>query len=180
MMSHLVSAVNAVLFLFCLLLVPRNSLATGENSPSADEIYHQFAYPEKLHAKQPATPVLLFLIDSLRWDIFERYRRHTNQELPGFSKLKAVGGHVERVAPVFPAECYPNLLSIITGKYPEEHRLLFTTMYDESQNRSFTFDGRSHHQSQADRIALGDLWNPEDQVSCFHRKRILSIIIDLY
>ncbi|TPP58060.1 Translation initiation factor eIF-2B subunit alpha [Fasciola gigantica] len=44
------------------------------------------------------------------------------------------------------------------GKYPDEHRLLFTTMFDEATNRSFTFDGRLHH-SQSDRVAASELWN---------------------
>lgn len=141
-------------------LVLRISVASNEIPLSGDEIYSQLLYP----GHREKTPVLLLLIDSLRWDIIDQHRLLTKQDLPGFKLMMELGGHIKRVTPVFPAECYPNLLTLVTGKYPKEHRLLFTTMFDEGTNRSFTYDNRSNH-TQNEWVASGELWNPELETS---------------
>lgn len=55
---------------------------------------------------------------------------------------------------------------------------MFTTMFDEETNRSFTYDDRSHH-TQNEWVASGELWNPEVEVTrCF--KEILFLFHYLF
>lgn len=89
---------------------------------------------------QDRHPLLLLLIDSLRWDLVDQYALRFNMTLRGFGQLRDYGSYVERVTPVFPAECFPNLLSLFTGQYPIEHGGIFTQLFDEHENRSFNFD----------------------------------------
>ncbi|KAF7256511.1 hypothetical protein EG68_06577 [Paragonimus skrjabini miyazakii] len=84
-------------------------------------------------------PLLILLIDGLRWDLLDQFEAKTNKTLPGFARLKQHGGHVKRITPVFPTECHPNLISMLTGLYPIDHGAIFNQLYDTNRNESFSY-----------------------------------------
>ena len=57
--------------------------------------------------------LLVLLLDGFRWDYV---RDELLEKLPNFKFLKSNGSSVKRVKPVFPADCYPNIYSLFTGK----------------------------------------------------------------
>ncbi|CAL1264238.1 unnamed protein product [Larinioides sclopetarius] len=70
--------------------------------------------------------LLLILVDGCRWD----YPDQDNTGLPGFRKLAENGVRAPYVTPIFPANSYPNLYTIMTGLYPESHGFVQNMMYD--------------------------------------------------
>ncbi|GBN57157.1 hypothetical protein AVEN_216313-1 [Araneus ventricosus] len=55
--------------------------------------------------------LLLILVDGCRWD----YPDQDSTGLPGFRKLAENGVRAPYVTPIFPANSYPNLYTIMTG-----------------------------------------------------------------
>ncbi|KAF8565688.1 hypothetical protein P879_08041 [Paragonimus westermani] len=84
-------------------------------------------------------PLLILLIDGLRWDLLDQFEAKTNKTLFGFARLKQYGGHVKSITPVFPAECHPNLISMLTGLYPVDHGAIFNQLYDTNRNELFSY-----------------------------------------
>ncbi|GAA50667.1 Ectonucleotide pyrophosphatase/phosphodiesterase member 6 [Clonorchis sinensis] len=128
--------------------------------PPPDTDYSRF--PELLFANQmlssppsmptdhKKSPLLLLLLDSFRWDLLDHFAKRTNHTLRGFNRLITGGGYMKQVRPVFPAECHPNIMSLLTGLYPAEHGMLFTKMYDERRNRSVGFMEQDVHSPTPD------------------------------
>ncbi|MDE0588299.1 MAG: ectonucleotide pyrophosphatase/phosphodiesterase, partial [Candidatus Marinimicrobia bacterium] len=68
--------------------------------------------------------VILISMDGFRWDYFEK----TNT--PNFDKLIDGGSKSEALIPSFPSKTFPNHITIVTGRYPENHGIIANRMYD--------------------------------------------------
>lgn len=106
--------------------------------------------PPSMSTDRKKSPLLLLLLDSFRWDLLDHFAKRTNRTLRGFDRLITGGGYMKQVRPVFPAECHPNIMSLLTGLYPAEHGMLFTKMYDERRNRSIEFMEQDVHSPTPD------------------------------
>lgn len=58
--------------------------------------------------------LLVLIVDAMRWDLF--HHGPINRSPIGVEKLVVNGAYVERIKPVFPAECHPNIFSLFSGK----------------------------------------------------------------
>ncbi|KAL3320651.1 Ectonucleotide pyrophosphatase/phosphodiesterase member 6 [Cichlidogyrus casuarinus] len=86
--------------------------------------------------RQPdASRLLVLFLDGFRWD----YISNTSHQdlLPNFKRIYHHGASVERVMPIFPTDCFPNIYSIFTGKLPSEHGVLFNDMYSSINGDAF-------------------------------------------
>ena len=68
--------------------------------------------------------VILISMDGFRWDYFEK----TNT--PNFDELIDGGSKAEALIPSFPSKTFPNHITIVTGRYPENHGIIANRMYD--------------------------------------------------
>nr|CAX74907.1 Ectonucleotide pyrophosphatase/phosphodiesterase family member 6 precursor [Schistosoma japonicum] len=73
--------------------------------------------------------LLVLLIDGLRWDVIASHLENNTSEF-GFKRLQKHGAYLERVTPVFPAECYPNIYSLFTGRHPIDHGVILPTTFN--------------------------------------------------
>ncbi len=73
------------------------------------------------------TPVtVLLVLDGFRHDYLELFEGG----VPNLLKLKLNGTYVKKVRPVFPASRYPNLATLVTGVYTENHDVLDDEVFD--------------------------------------------------
>ena len=72
----------------------------------------------------PKTPLILISMDGFRWDYFDK------TETPNFDEIIKNGSKASALIPVFPTKTFPNHISIVTGKYPENHGIIANRMYD--------------------------------------------------
>ena len=68
--------------------------------------------------------VILISMDGFRWDYFNK----TNT--PNFDELIDGGSKAEALIPSFPSKTFPNHITIVTGRYPENHGIIANRMYD--------------------------------------------------
>ncbi|MDP6032413.1 MAG: ectonucleotide pyrophosphatase/phosphodiesterase [Candidatus Marinimicrobia bacterium] len=68
--------------------------------------------------------VILISMDGFRWDYFNK----TNT--PNFDELIDGGSKAEALIPSFPSKTFPNHITIVTGRYPENHGIVANKMYD--------------------------------------------------
>ncbi len=73
---------------------------------------------------QQSTPLILISFDGFRWDYFEK------TETPHLDEIIQTGVRAKGLVPVFPSKTFPNHISIITGRYPENHGIISNRMYD--------------------------------------------------
>lgn len=78
--------------------------------------------------------LLLILVDGFRWDYFDKL---SEDELPGFTRLRQNGVSAEAFMPVFPSLSFANYYSIMTGLYPESHGMIDNYMYDIKHDAEF-------------------------------------------
>jgi predicted AlkP superfamily pyrophosphatase or phosphodiesterase len=71
--------------------------------------------------------VILMGISGFRRDFLEIF------PCPNLNTLAKRGVHAERLIPQFPSATYPNLMSIVTGLYPESHGIVDSMMYDSKK-----------------------------------------------
>ncbi len=72
----------------------------------------------------PKTPLILISMDGFRWDYFDK------TETPNFDEIIQNGSKAKGLISVFPTKTFPNHISIVTGKYPENHGIIANRMYD--------------------------------------------------
>ncbi|CAH8564696.1 unnamed protein product [Schistosoma haematobium] len=77
-----------------------------------------------------ASRLLVLLIDGLRWDVIAGHLESNTNEF-GFKRLQKNGAYLQRFTPVFPAECYPNIYSLFTGRHPIDHGVILPTTFSE-------------------------------------------------
>jgi len=65
---------------------------------------------------EPSVPnkLLLILVDGIRWDQLDKF---SEEELPGFTRLRKNGVAAEALIPVFPSVTVVNYYSVITGDF---------------------------------------------------------------
>ena len=68
--------------------------------------------------------VLLISLEGFRWDYQEQ------ADTPNLDRLVATGVKARALIPVFPTASMPNLYSLVTGLYPENHGIVSDLMYD--------------------------------------------------
>ena len=68
--------------------------------------------------------VLLISLEGFRWDYQEQ------ADTPNLDRLVATGVKAQALIPVFPTASMPNLYSLVTGLYPENHGIVSDLMYD--------------------------------------------------
>lgn len=69
-------------------------------------------------------PIILISMDGFRWDYMDRVAT------PNLDYLAETGVTATAMIPVFPSLTFPNHLSIITGRYPENHGIIHNRMWD--------------------------------------------------
>ncbi len=79
-------------------------------------------------------PLLLVGIDGVKPSYFERYE----SALSNLNELADQGVRAESLKPVMPSHTFPNLYSIATGMYPENHGIVANRVYDEERDATLT------------------------------------------
>jgi predicted AlkP superfamily pyrophosphatase or phosphodiesterase len=69
-------------------------------------------------------PLILISMDGFRWDYFDK------TETPNFDELISGGSKSAALIPSFPTKTFPNHITIVTGRYPENHGIVANRMYD--------------------------------------------------
>ncbi|MDP6726013.1 MAG: ectonucleotide pyrophosphatase/phosphodiesterase [Candidatus Marinimicrobia bacterium] len=82
------------------------------------------ACPSEEKSADAKTPLILISMDGFRWDYFDK------TDTPNFDELIQLGSQARALIPVFPSKTFPNHISIVTGRYPENHGIIANTMYD--------------------------------------------------
>ena len=70
-------------------------------------------------------------MDGFRWDYFDK------TTTPNFDEIIRGGSKAAALIPVFPTKTFPNHISIVTGKYPENHGIIANRMYDPVFNEYY-------------------------------------------
>ncbi|CAL4097679.1 unnamed protein product, partial [Meganyctiphanes norvegica] len=81
--------------------------------------------------------LILIILGGFRWDYIDI---HLNSSHHGFKHILQNGGRAKYIEPVFPATTLPNLQTIATGLYPEQHGIVDNYMYDRSTWQTFSMD----------------------------------------
>ena len=63
-------------------------------------------------------PLILISMDGFRWDYFNK------TDTPNFNILISGGAKAGSLVPVFPAKTFPNHITIVTGRHPENHGII--------------------------------------------------------
>ncbi len=118
-----------------LLVGPIAALAlVCQSPPVEEEPEQQQEEDDDDESWQPPTPIteddrnplILVGIDGVKHSYLERYESST----PNLNHLADQGVVAESLKPVFPSYTFPNLYSIVTGLYPDNHGIISNTVYD--------------------------------------------------
>ena len=82
------------------------------------------ACSHKEQATKVKAPLILISMDGFRWDYFDK------TDTPSFDELIKKGTKAKALIPSFPSKTFPNHITIVTGRYPENHGIIANTMYD--------------------------------------------------
>ena len=94
-------------------------------------------------AQEHAGPiVILIAFDGWRWDYMAR------THVPNLQGLAARGVRAEALIPVFPTKTFPNLYTIVTGLYPENHGIVSNVIADPEFPRRFTLSAPTARDSR--------------------------------
>lgn len=75
-------------------------------------------------------PLVLVGLDGVKPEYLEAYESIT----PHLNQLADEGVRAESMKPVFPTQTFPNLYSIVTGLYPENHGIVANRVYDPDRD----------------------------------------------
>ena len=75
--------------------------------------------------------LILISIDGFRWD----YLRYANT--PNLDEFLKQGVQSKGIIPPFPSKTFPSHITLVTGKYPEEHGIVSNRMYDSFFNEYY-------------------------------------------
>ena len=89
------------------------------------------ACPSENGSTTTKTPLILISMDGFRWDYFNK------TETTNFDELIQSGSKANALIPVFPTKTFPNHISIVTGRYPENHGIIANRMYDPVFDESY-------------------------------------------
>ncbi len=76
-------------------------------------------------------PLILISMDGFRWDYFDK------TDTPNFDLLISGGVKAKALTPSFPSKTFPNHITIVTGRYPENHGIIANRMYDPVFDEDF-------------------------------------------
>ena len=110
------------LFLSLVVLLSLGACSTSSLKPQATSV-NSTNSAETL--KKPY--VILVSIDGYRPDYTRKFSP------PNLTAFKNIGASAESMIPVFPSKTFPNHLSIITGRYAENHGIVANYFYDLSR-----------------------------------------------
>ncbi|WP_286232445.1 alkaline phosphatase family protein [Thalassotalea sediminis] len=92
-------------------------------------------------AAQNKNPVILLSIDGFAGDYLTQYKP------PFLLKAANQGSYTKALLPVFPSKTFPNHLSMVTGKYPNQHGIVHNSFYHRDIKKNYTL-GAGKHNSQ--------------------------------
>lgn len=90
--------------------------------------------PDRISADTPPEESIVILVglDGFRWDAAAR------ADTPNFDRLAAAGVSSAGMIPVFPSLSFPNLYTLVTGLYPQNHGIVANEMYDPYTDSYFS------------------------------------------
>ena len=95
-------------------------------------------YTGSISAEQSVSTTFLISLDVFKLDYLSK--RNT----PNLLKVAKKIDNVIRLKPIFPSVTFPNHVSMVTGRYPTEHGILFNTMIDPKiKGEVFTLTNRN-------------------------------------
>ena len=81
-----------------------------------------------VHAERPEQHVVLISIDGFRHDYIEKHQARA------MANIAARGVRAESMQPVYPANTFPNHISLLTGLLPVNHGIVNNRFYDKSRH----------------------------------------------
>ena len=97
---------------------------------------------------EPENYLILISFDGFRWDYMEK------TATPNLDRLVATGVKADALIPSFPSKTFPNHYTVVTGLYPENHGIVFNTIYDPVFDATFSLGNR-------DEVRNGRWWGGE-------------------
>jgi len=107
-----------------------------------------YSLPQKTVTVEPENYLLLISFDGFRWDYMDK------TDTPNLDRLVATGVKADALISAFPSKTFPNHYSIVTGLYPENHGIVFNSMYDPIFDATFSLGNR-------DEVQNGRWWDGE-------------------
>ena len=87
--------------------------------------------PSEVDLSAIENTLILISIDGFRWD----YLRYA--DTPILDEFINEGVQSQGIIPVFPSKTFPSHISIVTGRYPEDHGIVSNKMYDPVFNEYY-------------------------------------------
>jgi hypothetical protein len=85
-----------------------------------------------VHAERPEQHVVLISIDGFRHDYIEKHQARA------MANIAARGVRAESMQPVYPANTFPNHISLLTGLLPVNHGIVNNRFYDKSRHAYYS------------------------------------------
>eukprot|EP00095_Tigriopus_kingsejongensis_P007450 snap_masked-scaffold403_size186359-processed-gene-0.34 protein:Tk07450 transcript:snap_masked-scaffold403_size186359-processed-gene-0.34-mRNA-1 annotation:"trna pseudouridine synthase 3" len=82
---------------------------------------------------KPESTTILVILDGMRHDYL------SPEATPNLNAMVEKGVHIPKVMPIFPAMKYPNLASLLTGVYSENHNVLNSDSYFSQKHQRLVF-----------------------------------------
>ena len=92
-------------------------------------------------ASEPENYLILISFDGFRWDYLDK------TDTPNLDRLVTTGVKADALIPAFPSKTFPNHYTIVTGLYPENHGIVFNTIYDPTFDATFSLGNREEVQN---------------------------------
>lgn len=101
---------------------------------------------------KPKKADVLIVLDGFRHDY---YRGQYDFDTPNLDEMVGEGAFVPDVAPVFPSSLFPNIASLLTGRYSETHDVIDSAVYSrEEREKLYANDTRFWDKTRS----LGTIW----------------------
>ncbi len=75
--------------------------------------------------------VIMISIDGFRYDYLDKYQP------PFLSSLASKGTRAKSMTPIYPSLTFPNHISLVTGRYSENHGIVGNNFYDSKRNANY-------------------------------------------
>lgn len=124
-----------ILFMMFVIILAAHSVvgcssSSSDNGEENGETDPNGPWSPEAISEEDRHPLLLVGIDGVKPD----YLREGFAETPNLDRLIDEGVWAESLKPVFPTHTFPNLYSIVTGLYPENHGIIGNTVYDPDRD----------------------------------------------
>lgn len=81
--------------------------------------------------------LILISLDGFRWDYVERHNP------PNLSRFIENGVRAASLIPSFPSKTFPNHYTLVTGLYPDKHRIIGNSFYSYKKEVTYNMSNRS-------------------------------------